>query len=64
MVIMSPTFPSVRSNTCRYKTTNAELTRPMKKILEKQKFSYLTSDPENDKGHALIRRKFGLSEPN
>jgi len=36
----------------------------MKKIRETQKFSYLTSDPENTKGHNLIRQKFGLSEPN
>jgi hypothetical protein len=50
--------------TARYKTSNAEFTRPMKVILEKQKFNYLTSDPENHKGHNLIRKKFGLSEPN
>jgi len=37
------------------KESNKETNRPIKQILEKQKFSYLTSDPENFKGHNLIR---------
>lgn len=33
----------------------AELNRPLKKILNEQKYNYLTSDPENHVGHDLIR---------
>jgi len=29
-----------------------------------QKYSFLTSDPENVNGHDLIRQKFGLAPPN
>lgn len=42
----------------------AELNRPLKKILNEQKYNYLTSDPENHNGHGLIREKFGLPQPN
>lgn len=42
----------------------AELNRPLKKILNEQKYNYLTSDPENQVGHDLIRQRFGLPQPN
>jgi len=32
--------------------------------MAEQKYSYLTSDPENLCGHDLIRAKFGLAPPN
>ena len=38
--------------------------RPLKKVMEEQKYSFLTSDPENTMGHDLIRGKFGISKPN
>ncbi len=42
----------------------SDLNRPLKKILNEQKYNYLTSDPENHVGHDLIRQKFGLPQPN
>ena len=38
--------------------------RPLKKVMEEQKYAFLTSDPENLNGHNLIRNKFGLQPPN
>ena len=35
-----------------------------KKVMEEQKYAFLTSDPENLNGHGLIRSKFGLAPPN
>ena len=32
--------------------------------MSEQKYSFLTSDPENVNGHDLIRAKFGLAPPN
>ena len=52
-------FPPIKDFT-NLKVTNKEMTKPVKHVLETQKFSYLTSDPENNKGHRLIRKKFGL----
>ncbi len=42
----------------------AELNKPLKKILNEQKYNYLTSDPENRVGHDLLRAKFNLPQPN
>jgi hypothetical protein len=42
----------------------AELNKPLKKILNEQKYNYLTSDPENRVGHDLLRAKFNLPPPN
>ena len=65
---MTVSFPPVRGKfnflndllDATPKSANKEATKPVKHILEKQKFNYLTSDPENNKGHDLIRNKFGL----
>lgn len=38
-------------------------TKPLKHIMEKQKYAFLTSDPENVHGHTLLRKKFGLPKP-
>ena len=40
------------------------MNRPLKKIMEEQKFAFLTSDPENAHGHGLIREKYSLAPPN
>ena len=37
---------------------------PLKKMMDEQKYAFLTSDPENLNGHDLIRSKFGLAPPN
>lgn len=42
----------------------AELNKPLKKILNEQKYNYLTSDPENRVGNDLLRAKFSLPQPN
>ena len=42
----------------------AELNKPLKKILNEQKYNYLTSDPENRVVHDLLRAKFSLPKPN
>lgn len=44
--------------------TNKELNVPLKKILNEQKYAFLTSDPENRVGHDLLRAKFNLPKPN
>jgi len=31
--------------------------------MEKQKYQFLTSDPENVHGHTLLRKKVGLPKP-
>ena len=40
------------------------MNRTLKKVMEEQKYAFLTSDPENLNGHGLIRSKFGLAPPN
>lgn len=37
---------------------------PIKKILAEQKYSFLTSDPENKVGQDMLRLKFNLPPPN
>ena len=37
---------------------------PLKKMMDEQKYAFLTSDPENLNGHDMIRKKFGLAPPN
>ena len=55
-------LPTIRQNFVP--VSNKEANKPVKDILKDQKFSYLTADPENAKGHSMIRSKFGLVEPN
>jgi hypothetical protein len=45
-------------------SNNKEITKSVRQVLAGQKFNYLTSDPENTKGHEMIRQKFGIAEPN
>ena len=44
--------------------TNNEMNVPIKKILAEQKYSFLTSDPENKVGQDMLRLKFNLPPPN
>jgi len=39
---------------------NKEINAPLKKILNDQKYQFLTSDPENRVGNDLLRAKFNL----
>jgi hypothetical protein len=41
-----------------------DLNAPLKKILNDQKYSFLTSDPENRFGNELLRQKFNIPAPN
>lgn len=42
----------------------SEINKPFKKQMAEHKYAFLTSDPENSNGHDLIRKKFGLPQPN
>lgn len=38
----------------------ALLSKPVKALMNEQKFSYLTRDPENSSGHNILRDKYKL----
>ena len=46
------------------KTKMSEINKPFKKQMAEHKYAFLTSDPENTNGHDMIRKKFGLPQPN
>ena len=38
----------------------ALLSKPVKTLMNEQKFNYLTRDPENFSGHTILREKYML----
>lgn len=40
------------------------LSKPVKQLINEQKFAYLTRDPENTTGHNFLREKYKLPKPN
>ena len=42
----------------------ALLSKPVRALMNEQKFSYLTRDPENQSGHNILRDKYKLPKPN
>jgi hypothetical protein len=42
----------------------ALLSKPVRILMNEQKFNYLTRDPENISGHEILREKYMLPQPN
>lgn len=40
------------------------LSKPVRVLMNEQKFQYLTRDPENESGHEILRAKYQLPQPN
>jgi hypothetical protein len=42
----------------------SDINKPLKNLMAEHKYKTLTSDPENQIGHNILRKKYGITKPN
>jgi hypothetical protein len=42
----------------------SDINKPLKNLMAEQKYQTLTGDPENQIGHTILRKKYGIMKPN
>ena len=42
----------------------SDINKPLKNLIAEHKYKTLTGDPENQIGHNILRKKYGITKPN